>query len=511
MKTGEPELISDLERRVAPLDMDPETFRRLGHRVVDRMAEVLASLPNRPVTSGARPTQVRQLLGGDRLPERGADPEALLDRTAALLAEHSLYNGHPRFFGYITSSPAPIGALGDLMAAIVNPNVSAWELSPVATEIESQAIRWIAELIGYPSDCGGILVSGGNMANFVAFLAARRAKAPWDVRTGGVVGPDDERLAAYASKETHTWIQKATDLFGLGTNAIRWIPTNERYAMDVGALRERIAADRAAGALPFLVVGTGGSVSTGAVDPLPEIAEVCRENGLWFHVDGAYGGLAAALPDAPPELYGLREADSVAVDPHKWLYSPIEAGCTLVRDAKALHDAFSYKPPYYFFDNDEFDAGRNYVEYGPQNTRGFRALKVWLGLQQAGREGATRMIADDVRLSRALFAAVSRHPELEPMVQGLSIATFRYAPAELRDGSKAAEDYLGALNRELNTRLKRGGRIFLTNAVLDGRFVLRACIVNFRTRLSDVEAVPEIVAAEGRELDHAMRPAGLKR
>lgn len=511
MKSGDQDVVRDLERREAPLDMDPETFRRLGHRLVDRMAELIAALPDRPVTTALRPAQVRELLGGDRLPERGADPEALLDRTAALLAEHSLFNGHPRFFGYITSAPAPIGALGDLMAAIVNPNMGAWELSPVASEIESQAIRWIAELIGYPRDCGGILVSGGNMANFVGFLAARHAKAPWDLRKAGVVGPDDERLAVYASKETHTWIQKATDLFGLGTDAVRWIPTDKRYAMDLGALRERIAADRAAGVLPIMVVGTGGSVSTGAIDPLPEIAAICREHALWFHVDGAYGGLAAALPDAPPELYGLREADSVAVDPHKWLYSPIEAGCTLMRDAKALRDTFTYKAPYYFFDNDENETGRNYVEYGPQNTRGFRALKVWLGLQQAGREGATRMIGDDVRLSRAMFAAVSKYPELEPIVQGLSIATFRYAPAELRDGSPAAAEYLDALNRELNTRLKRGGRVFLTNAVLDGRFVLRACIVNFRTRLSDVEAVPEIVAAEGRELDREMRPAGLRR
>jgi glutamate/tyrosine decarboxylase-like PLP-dependent enzyme len=356
-----------------------------------------------------------------------------------------------------------------------------------------------------------VLVSGGNMANFVAFLAARRAQTPWDVRRAGAGGPQGRGLALYASSETHTWIQKAADLFGLGTDAIRWIPVDDRFAMDVRALRQRIAADRAAGATPFLVVGTGGSVSTGAVDPLPEIAALCREEKLWFHVDGAYGGLAAALPDAPPELLGLREADSVAVDPHKWLYAPIEAGCTLVRDAQALRDAFTFHPPYYFFDNDEEQTGRNYVEYGPQNTRGFRALKVWLGLQQAGREGAVRMIGDDVRLSRAMFAAVSAHPELEPFTQGLSIATFRYAPRELRDGSPAAEEYLSTLNRELNLRLKRGGQVFLTNAVLRETFVLRACIVNFRTRLSDVEAVPEIVAEAGRELDRSLRPAALRR
>ena len=281
--------------RHSPLAMDAATFRALGHRLVDQVAEFLESMPRGPVTRNESPSAVRDALDlTGPLPESGMDPGPLLERTAQLLFDHSLFNGHPRFFGYITAPPAPIGILGDFLAAAVNPNVGAWTLSPAATEIESQTVRWIAALIGYPVDCGGLLVSGGNMANFVCFLAARAAKAGWDVREHGVAGDSGRRLRVYASAETHTWIQKAADLGGLGTASIRWIPTDARLRMDVAALRRQIEADAAAGDVPCLVVGTAGSVSTGAVDPLPEIGALCKEHGVWFHVDGAYGGFAAA-------------------------------------------------------------------------------------------------------------------------------------------------------------------------------------------------------------------------
>ena len=269
----------------------------MGHRLVDDVAELLATMPDRRVAPGEMPTEVQELLGTNRaLPEDGTDPEALLKETTNLLFDHSLFNGHPRFFGYITSSPAPIGILGDFLASAINPNTGGWMLSPLATEIERQSVAWIAELLGYPTDCGGLLVSGGNMANMVG----------------------------------------------------------------------RIHDDRAAGDQPFMVVGTGGSVSTGLVDPLPEIAALCREEDLWFHVDGAYGGFAAASPDAPDELRALSEADSVAVDPHKWLYAPLEAGCALVRNPDHLRDAFSYQAPYYHFGLEAI----SFVDYGPQNSRG---------------------------------------------------------------------------------------------------------------------------------------------
>jgi glutamate/tyrosine decarboxylase-like PLP-dependent enzyme len=498
--------MSDNSRQAA-LAMDAATFRTLGHRLVDQLADSLAAVPRGPITRAEAPSAIRAALDLDGgLPQAGTDPGLLLEQTARLLFEHSLFNAHPRFFGYITASPAPIGILGDFLASAVNPNVGSFALSPAATEIEEQTVRWIAELVGYPAGCGGLLVSGGNMANFVCFLAARAAKAGWDIREQGVSDRAGRTLRVYASAETHTWIHKAADLSGLGVASIRWIPTDSKLRMDVEALRRQLDADRAEGDLPLLVVGTAGSVSTGAVDPLPDLALLCREYGLWFHVDGAYGGFAAAVPDAPEELRGLSGADSVAVDPHKWLYAPLEAGCALVRHPEALRAAFSYHPPYYHFD----ERAMNYVDYGPQNSRGFRALKVWLALRHVGAAGYRTMIADDIRLSRAMAAAISRHPELELITQELSITTFRYVPPDV-DGvaPDARERQLDAVNRALLDRLQRGGELFVSNAVIGGRYVLRACIVNFHTELADVEALPDIVARVGREVCANLRPTAL--
>ncbi len=491
--------------RHAPLAMDAATFRRLGYRLVDQVAGFLESLPLGPVTRDESPLAVRDAFDLTApLPEMGTDPGPLLEETAQLLFAHSLFNGHPRFFGYITAPPAPIGILGDFLAAAVNPNVGAWTLSPAATEIESQTVRWIAEFIGYPVNCGGLLLSGGNMANFVCFLAARAAKAGWDVREHGVSGDSGRRLRVCCSGETHTWIQKATDLGGLGTKSIRWIATDSKFRMDVAALRRQIEADTAAGDVPFLVVGTAGSVSTGAVDPLLEISALCKEYGVWFHVDGAYGGFAAAVPQAPDDLRGLSQADSVAVDPHKWLYAPLEAGCALVRDPEALRAAFAYHPPYYHFE----ERVMNYVDYGPQNSRGFRALKVWLALRHVGATGYRKMIADDIRLSQTMARTVSRHADLQLMTQDLSITTFRYVPRDLRTKltEPQVELHLDALNRELVDRLQRGGETFVSNAVVGGHYVLRACVVNFHTAQTDVEAVPAIVARIGRKVDVELRP-----
>ncbi len=493
-----------LERNV-PLEMAPEEFRAAGHMLVDRIAEFLGSIEERPVTSGESAQTIRSLLGEVSAPENGTPAKKLLEETAKLMLEHSLLNAHPRYWGYITPSPAPIGALGDLLAASFNPNVGARILSPLATEIERQAIRWIAELIGYPNDCGGLLVSGGNMANFVAFIAARKAKASWNVRSSGMAGARARRLRVYASSETHTWIQKATDLFGLGTDSIGAIAVDDEGRAQPAALKKQISEDREKGDFPFLVVGTAGTVSTGAVDPLRELAAICREQGLWFHVDAAYGGFAAVLPDASPELRAIGLADSVAVDPHKWLYAPLEAGCTLVRDRGALHDAFSYAPPYYHFSSDPGEDVINYYDYGPQNSRGFRALKVWLCLRQAGRRGYQKMIAQDIALAKELYRAVSEHPQLEAFSQGLSITTFRYVPRDIRLAPARDEAYLAKLNRELLTRLQKGGQAFVSNAVVRGAFVLRACIVNFRTSLNDVRALPSIVARLGEDVDRELR------
>jgi glutamate/tyrosine decarboxylase-like PLP-dependent enzyme len=490
--------------RDAPLRLTREEFRRAGYALVDAVASFLESVPRRPVTSGESPQVIQSALDASAsLPMDGCDAEILLRDASALMFNHSLFNGHPRFFGYITSSPAPIGMLGDLLAAAVNANVGSWQLSPMATEIEAQTVRWIAEFVGYPTDCGGLLVSGGNMANMVGLFAARAAAASWNVRADGVAAPNTPRLRVYASSETHTWLHKATDLSGLGTNAVHWVPMDDAQRLDVAALRRAIAEDRAAGQLPMMVVGTAGSVSTGVVDPLAEIARVCKGESIWFHADGAYGAFAAAVPGTPADLQALALADSVALDPHKWLYAPLGAGCILVRDADRLRQAFSYHPPYYHFGQ----AALNYVDFGPQNSRAFVALKVWLGLRQVGRNGYVRMISDDIRLSERLYARVRATPDLEAMTQALSVATFRYVPRRLRAtvGTPDTETYLNTLNQAVLDRIQGSGQAFVSNAVIRECYVLRACIVNFNTTEADVDALPDIVTRLGAETDETLR------
>jgi len=501
--TPTPDLIRNLRNRRTPLDLSPDQFRVLGHQLVDQIADFLGSLPSRKVTPCEPVQSVRELIDFHRpLPRQGTEPGPVLAWVAEQLFDHSLHNGHPRFWGYVTSSAAPIGALGDFLASAVNPNAGGWKLSPLATEIEVQTIRWIAELIGYPTDCGGLLVSGGNMANFVGFLVGRRGKCGWDVRQAGM-SAGKRQLRVYTSQETHTWIQKAADLFGLGTEAIVWVPVDAHRRMDTSLLRTSIQQDRQAGLQPLMVAGTAGSVGTGAVDPLNELADICNEHDLWFHVDGAYGAFAAALPDESGDLRALNRADSVAMDPHKWLYAPLEAGCVLVRQRQLLLDTFSYHPPYYHFDPEL----TNYFDLGPQNSRCFRALKVWLALQQVGREGYEKMIADDIRLAGELYRILPDYPELERLTHGLSIVTFRYIPPDLRArcGQPETDEYLDNLNREILDRLEASGEAFLSNAVVNRRFALRLCIVNFRTALEDIEALPPLIVRLGGEADREMR------
>lgn len=494
-----------LRKRKAPLEMSADEFRSIGHKLVDEIADFLISLPDRKVSPGESPNEVRNLLGINSLPENGISPEYIFEDATKLLFDHSLFNGHPRFLGYITASAAPIGALADMLASAVNPNVGAWSIAPIASEIEAETVRWIAELLGYPSNCGGILGSGGNTANFIGFLIARRAKSNWEVRQRGMSGSGSQSLRVYCSSETHTWIQKAADQYGLGTDSIRWIPLTDQLKMDTEILEKTIEQDKENGDVPFLVVGTAGSTALGSIDDLPRLAEICREHDLWFHVDAAYGGFAAALPDASPDLLGLREADSVAIDPHKWLYSALEAGCILVRDPQAMVDTFSYHPSYYKFDTSGEDLPLNYYEIGPQNSRGFRALKVWMALRQAGREGYIRMIAADIRLAQILNQLVEEAKDLEAYTCSLSITTFRYVPSDLNLQNNEREAYLNRLNSELLTALQDGGEAYLSNALLGDKYLLRSCIVNFRTSLGDIEALPEIITRIGREVDMRLR------
>lgn len=491
--------------RNAGLEMDQAEFRSAGYELIDQISSFIDSVDNRPVTYAETPARIRAVLGQAGIPREGKPASEVLGNASDLLFNHSLFNGHSKFWGYITSSAAPIGALADLLAAAVNPNCGAFILSPMATEIEKQTIRWLAELIGYDTDCGGILVSGGNMANFTGFLAARTAKTPKSIQTDGLCALK-ERLMVYCSNGTHTWIDKATSLFGHGTDSIRWIPTNSKRQMDNQTLEQAIEKDLEDGHQPFLVIGTAGDVSTGAVDDLMGAGEICKKYNLWFHIDGAYGAPAAALSSERDTFLGLSCADSIALDPHKWLYCPLEAGCTLVKNPQHLIDTYSSHPEYYNFDKNEEDPGTNFYGFGLQNSRGFRALKVWLAIQQVGRSGYERMIGDDIALARLLFDLASRHEELEAVTHNLSITTFRYVPKDILLEGEEREKYLDQLNEDLVDALQAGGEVFLSNAIVDGRYCCRVCIVNFRTSEKDIRDLVDVAVREGRKLWEAAGP-----
>lgn len=484
--------------------MQPERFAALGHALVDRLASELARLRERPVATGESAQAVRAALEAGRpLPQSGQDPESLLREAATLLFEHSTLSHHPRFHGYIAASPAPIGMLAELLAAALNANVAAWHAAPMASEIEVQTLRWLAELVGYggPADTAlpcGLLTSGGSAGNAIAVQLALHAALP-ESRERGLAGA---RLAVYASDQTHAWLPRTLEQCGLGRQALRSIASDARQRLNVDALRAAIAADRAAGVRPLMVVGTAGTVATGAVDPLAAMAALCREEHLWLHVDGAYGAPAAcllgsedaaALGDAAADLAALPLADTLALDPHKWLYAPIEAGALLLREPGRLKAAFGAERPSYYGpaadDDDDSTSGSDFHALGPQNTRGFRALKVWLALRMAGRAGYRRMIADDIALARRLAERVHATPGLELATQQLGVVSFRVRPPGVD-----VETALNALNRRLLAKLQADGRAFLSPAAVDGRFLLRACIVNFHTTAADVDALPALVA-----------------
>lgn len=480
--------------RKTALNLDPDTFRRAGYQLIDSLAGLLESLPDRQVTTGATPRSIRTVLGDESLPAQGQPLEEVLQKATQLLFDHSLFNGHPRFWGYITSSPAPAGMLADLLAAAVNANVGAFTLSPMATEIEKQTIRWIAEFIGYPVDCGGLFVSGGNMANITCLMAARKAKATWDVRTEGL---RENRLLVYCSRGTHTWIQKAMDVMGIGLVGIRWIDMTTSQLMDTTKLEDQIRADIADGFQPMAVIGNAGTVGAGAVDPLDILAAICKKYTIWFHVDGAYGAPAAVLPEAAALFKGMELADSVALDPHKWLYAPLEAGCVLVRNIRHLQEAFSFHPDYYNFTGQAGDPVTNFLEEGFQNSRGFRALKVWVMLQQAGKANYERMIREDIKLAHTLYSMAAAHDELQAVTHHLSITTFRYVP---RAAENFPPHYINTLNEKILNAIQASGEAYVSNAVINGQYCLRACVVNFRTSAHDMDALVKLVVREGRRL-----------
>ncbi|GAO42630.1 pyridoxal phosphate-dependent decarboxylase family protein [Flavihumibacter petaseus] len=476
------------------IDMTPAEFRQAGYVLVDRIADFLGRIRQMPVTRGEQPSQLRVLLGQEGLPIEGKSPGELLEHAADLVLEHSLLNGHPQFYGYITASAAPIGALADLLAAAVNPNVGAQVLSPVATEIERQTILWLAQFIGLPTTWGGLLVSGGNMANLTGFLTG------WQVKNNQAGG--NKKWKIYCSHRTHIWIEKAVLLCGTGKASLQMISTGNDGRIDIGVLESTIREDVENGFAPLMIIGSAGDVSTGAVDDLAALGTVAATYSAWYHIDGAYGMPAACLPGLQNMFRGRESADSIALDPHKWLYSALEAGCTLVKDPRHLVQTFSSHPSYFNFEGNGEEQPVNYYEYGLQNSRGFRALKVWLGLQQAGLNGYRTMIAENIRLSRLMFQLADSESALEAVTQNLSITTFRFIPAgtEVSGADPQIQEQLNRFNEKLLNQLQQEGNIFLSHGLIDDKYCLRACVVNFRTTEEDIRAMIATVVMQGNLL-----------
>ncbi len=493
--------------RLGELDWDAERAARFGERAVGLWAEWLRALPQLPVWHGRTAEDVRKAVSLE-VPAEPMDEDELFSYLRDVVFDSSFYPGHPRFLAYVSGAGTVPGAAADLLAAGLNMNAGAWVLAPSATEIEERLVGFFAGAFGLPETAGGLLTSGGAMATFVALKTARDHRAGWDVREHGVAaGPP---LALYLSRETHVVSVRAADMLGLGRSSARTLPVDEGFRLRVDALREAIRADRAAGVRPFAVVGSAGTVATGAIDPLEELADVCAEEDLWFHVDAAYGGPAAFTEDLGPSFRGIERADSIAFDPHKWLYTPHSGGCALVRDRSLLLESFAVTAAYVKQDKASTGRGTDLGQLGPQFSRGFWALKVWVSLLAHGWDAYRARISHDAALARYLGERLSERPDFELACPvGLSICCFRYVPPDLPEGP-GREGYLNALNERLMTEVQQDGRVFYSNAILGDTYVLRVCIVNFRTEAEDLDAVLDVTAELGRALDAGMRPAGLR-
>jgi glutamate/tyrosine decarboxylase-like PLP-dependent enzyme len=474
-------------------DLSPDELRRLGRLAADAVAEHREKLLERPVFGkiGADAS----LFDGPP-PEEGRPFEDVLDFVREHVLPYPFGNSHPRFFGFINATADPVGSTADYLAAAMNPNC--WGGDHAAVHVENQVIGWLAALLGLPPGAEGILVSGGSMANFTALAAARRAMTPGNVREDGLAGEGRPRLVVYASDQVHHCVDKAVDLLGIGTRNLRKIETDERFRIRMDLLERAIAEDRRANLSPAIVVGTAGTVNTGAIDPLDALAELCRRESLWFHVDGAYGAMAVLSRELAPLFAGLERADSIAADPHKWLYVPYEAGATLVREGGRLAATFRKFPEYLASDPESpFPGPTWFAERGVELSRGFKALKVWMGIQVHGTRAYARAIENDVALARFLSDEVDRRSDFERMADPvLSIANFRYRPA----GTALSESELDRLNRRIINRLVGAGSFFLAPTILKGRTAMRACIVNFRTTKEDLTFLLDEAARVGKEL-----------
>ncbi|HKW66930.1 MAG TPA: pyridoxal-dependent decarboxylase [Terriglobales bacterium] len=459
------------------LEISPDEFRRAALRMVELASELLAethSLPAFPRTSGA---ETERLF-------RSALPEAGLGTSALDILPEVIRHSRPptsRFYGYVLGSGEPVAAAADLLASVLNQNVTAWRSSPAAVTIERTVVEWLAQAIGCDGFTGS-LTGGGSSANLMGLAMAREAKVPANEHGA-------QPCVVYASDEVHMSIGKAMALLGVGRENLRLISSDENFRMSPLELERAIHEDRRAGKRALAVVATAGTVNTGAIDPLPQIAEIARHHGLWLHVDGAYGALAAIA--APEKFAGLNQGDSLSLDPHKWLYQPLDCGCLLFRDAQVARTAFAYTGEYTRALNQDPVEAFSFFEESMELSRRFRALKLWLSLRYHGQAAFREAIAADLSHAQRLAAAVDSTPQLERLAPvELSAVCFRFL------GESKDEGQRGRLNQAILRRVIERGWVYISNASIRGKFALRACFVNHRTADGDVDAVvPEVLAA----------------
>ncbi len=509
----------------ASLDISDDEMRELSARFVELTAEYFQQVKELRVFPDISSEDLARRLRVP-LPVEHEPLEKLVADCRAVISG-SRQNGHPRMFGYIASPSTPVGAFANLLASAVNVNVTSWRSSPAATEVEKTVVGWLAEMTGFKEssiegateqaveETGGLLTSGGSMANLNAVFIAHRAKAfEWRRETEGAISSKGLWNAGapaifYASDQVHLSIPKAVDLIGIGREQVRLIPTGEHYRMDVRLLRERIAADTRNGLRPCCIVANAGTVNTGAVDPLAEVARIAREHDLWFHIDGAYGALAALDATKRTLFEGIEQSDSLSLDPHKWLYAPIDCGCLLLRRPERARAAFTEtEADYIKVYEQQPDEAFAFWDYGIELSRPFRALKVWLMLRYYGLRRISAAIAADNALAAYMAEQVSASEDLELLAPAtLGICCFRYVPAEMRRALEEAgtdarlasvQAGLDELNARLMHRIQRGGEAYLSNALLRGRFALRASITNFRTTRRDIDTTLDVVRRAAR-------------
>jgi len=475
-----------------PLDIMPEEFRRLSARVLEIAAGYLETMDARSIPPAGTGTEIERIYRSP-LPETGLPEEALRGLTE--VASHSrAQNG--RFFGYVLGSGEPAAAAADLLCSVLNQNVTAWRSAPAAVTLERTVVGWLAQAVRC-HNFRGILTGGGSAANLMALAMAREAISPANERGLRACAP----VAVYASTEVHMSIPKAVALLGIGRENLRLIPVDAAYRMIPDQLEDALRRDKNLGITPVAVIATAGTVNTGAIDPLPQISNIAAKYSAWLHVDGAYGALGAiALPE---KFQGLALADSLSLDPHKWLYQPIDCGCLLYRDAAAAHRAFAHSGDYVRALSTDPIEGQALFEESLELSRRFRALKLWFSLRYHGFAAIRKSIEKDLAHATRLANAIVQLPELEVLAPvELSAVCFRFVGK-----MDLAEDKLNAVNLDILKNIVARGRVYLSNATLHSKFCLRACIVNHRTTDADIDAIPAEVLSAAQDVLSRLKKA----